>query len=184
MYNSLEIATTVVKENELSSEEINNIAHLINEVYLLTEKDFWPQDGQYQRTNMDEIRSFIEKQELIIATIAKKIVGAVHIYNLKADICGFGMLVSSPQKRAIGIGSALMKSIEIWARTNNYKSIQLELLKPLDYKHPDKEFLTSWYTKLGYKMITKTSYHDLYPEQASLLKVPCIFEIFQKNIIK
>jgi N-acetylglutamate synthase-like GNAT family acetyltransferase len=184
MYNSSEIETSIVKENELSFEEINNTANLINEVYLLTEKDFWPQDGQYQRTNMDEIRSFIKKQELIIATIAKEIVGAVHIYSLKEGICGFGMLVSSPKKRAIGIGSALMKSIEIWARTNNYKSIQLELLKPLDYKHPDKEFLTTWYTKLGYEMVAKTSYHDLYPEQASLLKVPCIFEIFQKNIIK
>ncbi len=94
------------------------------------------------------------------------------------------MLVSSPNHRGIGIGSLLMKSIENWAKTNHYKTIQLELLKPIAYKHEDKEFLTSWYTQLGYKYISKTTYLDLYPKQASLLKVPCNFEIYQKNIRK
>ena len=178
------ISTNIVNEGELPRQDIKAIANLINRVYLLTEKDFWPHDGQYQRTSTNEIESFIRKKELIIATISLEIVGAVHIYQLKENICGFGMLVSSPNHRGIGIGSLLMKSIEDWAKTNHYKTIQLELLKPIAYKHEDKEFLTSWYTQLGYKYISKTTYLDLYPKQASLLKVPCNFEIYQKNITK
>lgn len=184
MNSTPKISTNIVNEGELSSQQIKVIANLINRVYLFTEKDFWPHDGQYQRTSTNEIESFIRKKELIIATKSLEIVGAVHIYHLKENICGFGMLVSSPKYRGIGIGSLLMKSIENWAKTNHNKTIQLELLKPIEYKHPDKEFLTSWYTKLGYKYVSKTLYHDLYPEQASLLKVPCNFEIYQKNIVK
>ena len=178
------ISTKIVREGELSSQEINIISKLINQVYLLTEKDFWPHDGQYERTNDDEIAEFIKNNELIIATISNEIVGAVHVYHLEENVCGFGMLVSSPEKRGIGVGSTLMKSIEDWAKINHYKTIQLELLKQIEYKHPDKEFLTSWYTLLGYKYITKTTYLDLYPKQASLLQVPCNFEIYQKNIAK
>ncbi len=178
------ILINIVKEGELSRQEINVIVKLINQVYLLTEKDFWPHDGQYERTNTNEIEDFIRKKELIIATKSQEIVGAAHIYHLKENVCGFGMLVSSPKYRGIGIGSLLMKSIEDWAKTNHYNTIQLELLKPKAYKHPDKEILTSWYTKLGYKYVSKTSYLDLYPKQASLLKVPSNFEIYQKNIVK
>ena len=178
------ILTNIVKEGEMSRQEINVIVQLINQVYLLTEKDFWPHNGQYERTNKNEIEHFIRNKELIIATKSQEIVGAAHIYHLKENICGFGMLVSSPKYRGIGIGSFLMKHIEDWASSNHYKTIQLELLKPVEYKHPDKEFLTSWYTRLGYKYVSKTSYLDLYPKQASLLKVPSNFEILQKNIVK
>jgi GNAT superfamily N-acetyltransferase len=178
------ILTNIVKKGEMSRQKINVIVQLINQVYLLTEKDFWPHNGQYERTNKNEIEHFIRNKELIIATKSQEIVGAAHIYHLKENICGFGMLVSSPKYRGIGIGSFLMKHIEDWASSNHYKTIQLELLKPVEYKHPDKEFLTSWYTRLGYKYVSKTSYLDLYPKQASLLKVPSNFEIYQKNIVK
>ncbi len=122
------ILTNIVEEGELSRQDINVIVKLINQVYLLTEKDFWPHDGQYERTNTNEIEHFIKKKELIIATKSQEIVGAAHIYHLKENVCGFGMLVSSPKYRGIGIGSLLMKSIEDWAKTNHYNTIQLELL--------------------------------------------------------
>jgi len=183
MPNFLDITTSLVLKDELSMQQIESVAELINKVYLITESDFWPQNGSYERTNALEITQFIAKKELIIARIEEEIVGAVHIYPVKDDVCGFGMLVSSPEKRGAGIGRMLMKSIEDWAMMNTYKIIQLELLKPINYLHPDKEFLKGWYTKLGYRIISKTSYGDLYPNQASLLKIPCNFEIYQKNLI-
>ncbi len=182
MPNLPKIITNIVHEDELSIQQIKSIAELINRVYLITESDFWPQNGSYERTNVEEIIQFIEKGELIIASIAHEIVGAVHVYPIKETICGFGMLVSLPEKRGIGIGTALMQSIDDWAIMNRYKTIQLELLKPVNYKHPDKEFLNGWYSKLEYKFMRKTLYGDLYPKQASLLKIPCNFEIYQKNL--
>jgi len=184
MNSELKISTSLVKKGDLSSRKINEITKLINEVYLVTEKEFWPHDGRYERTNRKELLRFIDNEELIIARSGREIIGAVHIYPIKEKICGFGMLVSSPKMRGIGVGSALMERIENWAKNNNYKIIQLELLKPIEYKHPDKEFLKAWYMKLGYEMISKTSYRELYPKQASLLKIPAYFEIYQKNISK
>jgi len=182
MSESLEIVTSLVHENELSAEQIESVAKLINQVYLITEHDFWPHNGNYERTNVTEIARYIANRELIIAKIAHEIVGAVHVYPIKLAICGFGMLVAAPDKKGIGIGATLMEGIENWAKTNGYNSIQLELLKPVDYKHPDKEFLNSWYNRLGYRFISKSLYADLYPRQAHLLKIPCNFEIYQKNL--
>ena len=184
MNKPLIISTSIVREGELSLREINDISNLINQVYLDSEKDFWPQNGQYERTNKKELIGYISKEELIIARRGQEIIGAVHIYPINEKICGFGMLVSSPKMRRIGVGSVLMKRIEDWAKNNNYRTIQLELLKPTDYIHSDKEFLTFWYTKLGYELKSKTTYEDLYPKQAPLLKIPAYFEIYQKNISK
>jgi|LGVF01.2.fsa_nt_gb GNAT superfamily N-acetyltransferase len=182
MTNSQKIVTSVIREGELSIAQITFIAKLINKVYLITESDFWPHDGSYERTNTALITEYIKNKELIIARIDNEIVGAVHVYPIKESICGFGMLVAAPDKRGLGIGAALMEGIENWSKNNSYKTIQLELLKPINYKHPDKEFLSFWYTKLGYTLISNTSYGNLYPKQAFLLKIPCNFEIFQKNL--
>jgi len=182
MPNLPNVTTSLVLKDELSIQQIKLVAELINKVYLITESDFWPHNGSYERTNASEILQFIENNELIIAQIDEEIVGAVHVYPVKDDVCGFGMLVAAPKKRGHGIGTTLMKSIEDWAVNNKYKIIQLELLKPINYLHPDKEFLNNWYTKMGYKLISKTTYGKLYPKQASLLKIPCNFEIYQKNL--
>ncbi len=176
------ITTSVVKNGALSTLQITNVAKLINQVYLQTESDFWPHNGLYERTNAVKLIRYIKNNELIIATIADQIVGAVHVYPIENDHCGFGMLVASPKKRGLGIGTSLMKSVENWALANNYKTIQLELLKPKAYIHPEKEFLHKWYTELGYTFINKTTYGDLYPEQSHLLKIPCDFEIYQKKL--
>ena len=182
MPNLPKITTSLVLKDELSLQQIESVVELINKVYLITESDFWPHNGSYERTNASEITRFIKNKELIIAQIAEEIVGAVHVYPVKEDICGFGMLVAAPKKRGCGIGVTLMESIEDWAINNEYKIMQLELLKPINYKHPDKEFLKRWYTKMGYKLTSKSSYGKLYPKQASLLKIPCNFEIYQKNL--
>lgn len=178
----LEIKTKLVLEDELSTKQIKSIVKLINQVYLITESDFWPQNGAYKRIDVKKLSSHINNNELIIAKIEEEIVGAVHVYHIKGNICGFGMLVASPEKRGIGIGTALMRNVEDWAVSNKYNYIQLELLKPVKYKHPNKEFLNTWYRILGYKFISKCSYAQFYPEQAHLLKIPCNFEIYQKNL--
>lgn len=157
---------------------------MINRVYLISEYDFWPHTGEYSRTTIEAITEFIKKGELLIARVDGKIVGAVHVYRITDTVCGFGMLVSLPENRRSGIGSALIAAVETWALENKFSQIQLELLVPESYKHPDKEFLKNWYTRLGYELQTATPYANLYPKQAHLLKMQCFFEIYQKNLQK
>ena len=177
-----EIQISNPKAGELSKEEINYTADLINRVYLITESDFWPQNGDYERVNTQELTQFIEKDELIIAKLGDEIVGAVHVYKNTETVGGFGMLVSDPEKRGLKIGSKLVNAVEVWCKKRSCTQIQLELLKPDDKIHPDKEFLYKWYTRIGYEFQSKTPYGDMYPELASLLKIPCTFEVYLKNL--
>ena len=184
MQHASEIEILIPGDNDLSKAQISTIAKLINNVYLSSESDFWPQNGDYERTTTEEIGNFIKNKELIIAKLKGILVGAVHVYHIENDICGFGMLVSSPEYRKTGIGSTLMSAVENWARIKHYNIIQLELLRPLHYRHPQKEFLKNWYEKLNYQMVKSATYKDLYPDQAHLLKIQCTFDIYQKNLKK
>lgn len=184
MNNSYKIETFQADKEGLTLEDIEFICDLINNVYLSSESDFWPSDGTYSRTSVKELNNFIKNKQLIIATKKDEIVGAVHVYPIQNSLCGFGMLVSSPSQREVGVGSALMHHVEKWAANNNYKTIQLELLRPVNYLHPEKEFLKEWYIKLGYQKVSSNSYKSLYPEQAQLLIIPCTFDIYQKNLEK
>lgn len=174
------LSIKILKKTDCTKESIKNITQLINSVYEATEGDFWPNDGSYSRTNFDDISNFIQKEELIIAQINKTIVGTVHIYPIDDKTLGFGMLSCALEHRKKGIGNLLLKEVEDFAKKNQYKIIQLELLKPLHFNHPDKEFLTIWYQKWGYRWFKTIPHEKLYFKQASMLKFPCKFELFQK----
>lgn len=174
------ITTQILQKTRISSTEIEQITNLINLVYQQSEGDFWPTDGSYARTNFDEITDFINKGELIIAQLGDKIVGSVHVYPIDKTTLGFGMLTSSLEFRKLGIGNLLLKTVEDFAIENQYKIIQLELLKPTDFNHPEKKFLEKWYQKWGYKHHETIPHEKLYFKQATMLKFPCKFDIFQK----
>jgi GNAT superfamily N-acetyltransferase len=169
-----------LQSSMISENEIEQLTALINSVYKASEGDFWPSDGSYSRTNIDEVTDFISKEEMIVAYLDSEIVGSVHIYPVNETILGFGMLTSSKKYRKKGIGNELLKSVEAYAVENGFKIIQLELLKPIAFNHPEKEFLAFWYQKCGYKYHETIPHEKLYFKQATMLKFPCKFDIFQK----
>ena len=168
--------------DKIGIEKLEKLSKLITEIYLEEESIFWPQNGDYERTNLKELTSFIEKGELILAMDTTEIIGSVHVYPIEENICGFGMLISNNAYRGKGIGSLLVKSAEQWGNENGFRTMQLETLTPSKSIIPQKEFLKKWYTKSGYKLIKKIPYTNLYPKQAHLLKIDCQFEVYQKTI--
>ncbi len=176
------ISTSLVNKRELSPNQIVLITNLINTVYENSEREFWPTDGSYTRTTIDEISSFVEKEELIIAKVDNIILGTVHVYPINSTTLGFGMLTASIKYRKKGIGNLLLQAVETYAKTNKFSKIQLELLKPVHFKHPEKEFLEKWYRKNDYELTDTISHENLYFKQAAMLKFPCKFDIFTKTI--
>ncbi|MDP3352404.1 MAG: GNAT family N-acetyltransferase [Flavobacteriaceae bacterium] len=170
----------ILRKAAVSEIEIHQLTALINSVYKASEGEFWPSDGSYSRTNIDEISDFISKEEMIVAYLDNEIIGSVHIYPINKKTLGFGMLTSSLKHRKKGIGNELLKFIEDYAIKNGFTIIQLELLKPIDFNHPEKEFLEFWYRKWGYKHHETIPHKKLYFKQATMLKFPCKFDIFQK----
>lgn len=90
MFNLKILQSTTISENE-----IEQLTALINAVYKASEGEFWPSDGSYSRTNIDEITNFISKEEMIVAYFNSEIAGCVHIYPLNNTTLGFGMLTCS-----------------------------------------------------------------------------------------
>ena len=60
--------------------------------------------------------------------------------------------------------------------------MQLELLVPREWRHPGKELLRAWYSRLGYRRIRTGSSEDSYPNLAPLLATPCDIDVYEKPL--
>lgn len=92
------------------------------------------------------------------------------------------MLVSDPAHRAEGIGRGLVTLAEQLSRRRGLSVMQLELLVPREWTHPNKEFLHGWYTRIGYRP-TRSTTIDGHPRLAPLLATPCDLVVYDKDLI-
>lgn len=67
-------------------------------------------------------------------------------------------------------------------RFNNRIIMRLELLTPKDWKHPSKEFLKKWYTRIGYSVQSTEPLEKLHPDKVNNLATPCDFTIYHKKL--
>jgi hypothetical protein len=67
-------------------------------------------------------------------------------------------------------------------RSHGVTTMQLELLVPKGWVHPEKERLRSWYTRLGYRVVRSAPFEQVAAHLASKLAAPCEFLIFRKRL--
>jgi hypothetical protein len=60
--------------------------------------------------------------------------------------------------------------------------MQLELLVPREWTHPVKQFLHEWYSRLGYRIVSKEDFAEVEPAEARLLATPVDFLIYRKRL--
>ena len=134
------------------------------------------------RTTAAEIAGTIAGGEIAVARMDGAIVGAVRIQQLDASTGEFGMLVADPDRRGVGVGRDLITFAEELSRQRGLTVMELEVLVPRDWKHPTKEFLHAWYTRIGYQPVRSGTIDERYPKLAPLLATPCDFVIYHKNL--
>ena len=156
------------------------IAALVNRVYAEAEEGLWL-DGA-ARTTEAEVAAYIRAGQLAVARSGDRVVGAVRIQQLAEDVGEFGMLVAAPEERGTGVGRHLVSFAERWARDRGLPRMQLELLVPQTWKHPVKEFLRDWYTRIGYRVVRTGDLAEDYPALVPLLACPCDFLVFHKEL--
>ena len=159
---------------------VARIVTLVNRVYAEAEKGLWL-DG-VERTTTEEVAAIVGAGELGVARHDGRLVGAVRIQRLGGDLAEFGMLVTDPEYRGLGIGRALVAFAEDWARNQGCEWMQLELLVPQAWTHPVKEFLRDWYERIGYRRVRVARLEVAYPALAPLLATPSDFVIYHKSL--
>jgi GNAT superfamily N-acetyltransferase len=161
---------------------MERITVLTNEVYEVAEDGLWV-DGA-TRTTVDEVAELTRAGEIVVARLRERVVGCVRVQRLDAGTGEFGMLVAEPAHRGIGVGGELIRFAERKCSADGLSVMQLELLVPRDWKHPTKEFLDAWYTRLGYRVARTGSIDEAYPHLAPLLATPCDFVIYRKELAR
>jgi GNAT superfamily N-acetyltransferase len=156
------------------------LSELINEVYEVAERGLW-REG-FARTNEAEVAELIAGGEIAIARRDGRVVGSIRIHDVAVDASEFGLLVAAPDQRGVGIGRALVDHAERDSRERGLRAIQLELLVPLEWQHPTKEFLKGWYTRRGYRIMGRRQVADAYPHLAPLLATPCELTLYEKPL--
>jgi GNAT superfamily N-acetyltransferase len=159
---------------------VGELTGLINGVYATAERGLW-RDGA-MRTTTTELAELIAARQIAVAAREGHIIGSVHVHQVADDVGEFGMLVAAPDHRATGIGTALVDFAEQHGREHGLRAMQLELLVPRGWRHPSKEFLTSWYGRIGYRLIRTGSIDDAHPHLGPLLATPCDIQVHEKSL--
>jgi GNAT superfamily N-acetyltransferase len=156
------------------------LSGLINDVYATAEKGLW-RDG-FTRTTASELGELIRAREIAVATRGAQTLGSVRIHDVGDDKSEFGILVAAPEHRDAGVGRALLDFAEDRSRERGLRAIQLELLLPRTWSHPNKEFLKAWYGRRGYRLTATRSIDDAHPQLAPLLATPCDVGVYEKAL--
>jgi GNAT superfamily N-acetyltransferase len=180
MKQSQKMTTRFPIESDLGTENIKRLTDLINEVYDDAESGMWKRKGA--RTNPAEVERLLRAQALILAEIDGALVGSVNVNLLSGGVGEFGMLVADLKFRGLGIGSALVKHAEKWARQHACHTMRLELLTPRHWTHPSKTFLRQWYSRIGYSPHITEPFELMHPVLVPELATECDFTVWRKSL--
>ena len=159
---------------------VEELTRLVNDVYATAERGLWRDEAT--RTTATELAALIAARQIAVASRDGHIVGSVHVHQISHDTSEFGMLVAAPDHRGAGVGRTLVDFAERHSREHGLRAIQLELLVPREQEHPSKEFLKSWYGRIGYRLIRTRSVDDTHPHLAPLLATPCDVQVHEKPL--
>ena len=163
-----------------NSDLLAQLVELINQVYAVAEEGLW-QAGT-PRVTAPEIADLVATGQIAVAYRGEDLVGSIRVHDVGPDKSEFGMLVSAPEQRGTGIGRELVAYAERHARNRGRRAMQLELLVPRHGRHPSKDFLASWYARIGYRVLATRQVADAYPQLAPLLAVPCELLVYDKPL--
>jgi len=159
---------------------VEELVDLINAAYAVGEAGLWLEGTT--RTGPGEIAEAIRSGGVLAAGLEGRLVGCAYLRPLDAHTADLGLISTTPDRWGSGIGRRLVRSAEELMRSRGVTTMQLELLVPMGWVHPEKERLRGWYTRLGYEVIRSAPFEQVAAHLASQLAAPCEFLIFRKPL--
>jgi GNAT superfamily N-acetyltransferase len=159
---------------------VEELVRVINGAYAVGEAGLWLEGTK--RTDPDEIGEAIRSDGMLAATREGRLVGCAYVHPLDTGTADLGLLAVAPDEWGGGAGRELVGSAEELMRSRGVTTMQLELLVPKGWLHPEKERLRSWYTRIGYRETRSAPFEQVAAHLASRLATPCEFLIFRKPL--
>jgi GNAT superfamily N-acetyltransferase len=159
---------------------VGHLTRLVNDIYAIAEKGLWQDDAT--RTTDSEMVELIGAEEIAVVAMNDTVVGSIRVHDVADDASEFGLLVVAPEQRGTGLGRTLVDYAEERSRARGLRAMQLELLVPRGWEHPNKEFLKGWYGRRGYRVIETRGFDDAYPHLAPMLATECDLLVYEKRL--
>jgi GNAT superfamily N-acetyltransferase len=159
---------------------VEELVRIINSAYAIGEAGLWLEGAA--RTGPGEIAEAIRSGGVLAATLEGRLAGGAYLRSLDRGTADLGLISAAPDRWGSGIGRELVRLAEELARSRGVTTMQLELLVPKGWVHPEKERLRSWYVRLGYKVVRSAPFEEVAAHLAPQLAVPCEFLIFRKPL--
>jgi GNAT superfamily N-acetyltransferase len=159
---------------------IEDLAGIVNEAYAAGEAGLWLAGAT--RTGPAEIAEAIRSGGMLAATLDDRLAGCAYVRPLEAGTADLGLISTARDQWGRGVGGALVRAAEELMRSWGAATMQLELLVPQGWVHPEKAKLRGWYTRLGYRVVRSAPFEQVAAHLAPGLAVPCEFLIFHKAI--
>jgi GNAT superfamily N-acetyltransferase len=156
------------------------LAGIINDAYAAGEQGLWADDAV--RTTAAEMTEAIRQGEMLAARLDDRVVGCARLKPLDERTADLGYISAATDRWGSGVGRQVVQSAEEVSRSRGVTTMQLELLVPRDWTHPEKERLRAWYTRLGYRVVRSAPVEEVAPWAPSKLATPCEFLIFRKSL--
>jgi GNAT superfamily N-acetyltransferase len=161
---------------------VEELVRLINRAYAVGERGLWREGTT--RTEPGEIAAAIRSGGMLAATLEDRVVGCAYLRRLDADTTDLSLLSAALDQWGSGIGGELVRVAEELMRSRGVSEMQLELLVPKGWVHPEKDRLRKWYTRLGYRIVRVAPFDQVAAHLASQLAVPCKFLIMRKPLAR
>jgi GNAT superfamily N-acetyltransferase len=159
---------------------VEQLLRLVNEAYAVGEAGLWRAGAA--RTEPGEIAEAVRDGGMLAATIEGRLVGCACVRPVDASTADLGLVSVAPERWGSGIGRGLVHAAEQLASSRGMSTMQLELLVPMEWTHPEKERLRAWYSRHGYRIVRTASFEHVAAHLASQLATPCEFLVFQKPL--
>ena len=163
-----------------SIEDCNEIVSIANAVYFETEKEFWKEG--YYRISEKECLQYISEKKIIVAKLDSQVVGFVLAGPKSKNVFEFSMLTTHFSHQKKGIGKLLVNRVIENSKKDGFDYLEIEVLTPKHWTHSQKEFLTKWYTSIGFTFINTFSFESKYPTHTKFLKCELEFKLYQKRL--
>ena len=167
-------------DDALDESLVEQLVRLINGAYAVGEAGLW-QEGA-MRIQPREIAVAIRNRGLLAARLEGRLVGCAYVRQLDAGTADLGLISTATDYWGSGIGRELVRSAEELMRSRGVMTMQLELLVPKGWVHPEKDKLRAWYIRLGYRVVRSAAFEQIAAHLAPQLAVPCEILIFQKSL--